>query len=271
MWTIQNGADIQKGGRVVMIYGQTGDGKTVSTLQTLTGHTAYVRAEERDTATSILDSGRDPKEVTVISYKGFEDVMNGLVDIEGLKSMKPDNLVFDSITEAMERLLMESADQQHQKTLKENKDTILKALAVKAKNSKEDYGTMANWTKRILRTFSRIATELSIPVVVIARLDEGASWTTRRYAPLFTGKDFAKHAAGLLDAIGYVYPRMDCDRDAKGEPIKNDDGSLKNYRAVYPPNVSFKHPEALTKHSGLTIDDVDKTKLDFKHILGTKK
>lgn len=271
-WKIQKGSELPDGGRVIMIYGQTAEGKTVSTLQSLTGHTIYVRAEERDTKTSIKDSGRNADDVTVISYEGFEDVMDGLVNVDRLKEMKPDNLVFDSITEAMERLLMESADQQAQKSMKGKKaDEIEKALATQVKNSVEDYGTMANWTKRILRTFSRIASELNIPVIVIARLDEGASWTKKSYAPLFTGRDFAKHAAGLLDGIGFVYARMDCDRDDKGEPIKDDAGKLQNYRAVYPPNVSFRHVDAITKSSGLMIEDVEKTKLDFGHILGEGK
>jgi hypothetical protein len=214
--------EVDQPGRMIMLYGATGVGKTVSVLQSSPEPIMYLAAEPRSLRPSLEAIGREVN-LTVASYQNFPALMEFVTDAKNFDGYE--SVIFDSYTAQMAiNLSSEITDEQFE--ARPEKERMMKTLAAQVKMSQEGFGTLSSHMFRLTAALGRLSRMGKI-VVVICLLQENPKWDRDlSAAPALTGKQFPTSCPAYFDLIGLVEPHQ----DAEGN-------------VAYPPRVRFQSPD----------------------------
>jgi hypothetical protein len=219
-------------GRLMMIYGPTGVGKTVSLIQTSPKPIMWIQTEARSLVPSIEAAGRDDLDLDIAIYEDWEQLMEFIAKPDNFQRHK--TVVVDSFSHLMSiGLSMQIEDQAFE--ARSEKEKAVKSLTSKTKLSQEGFGTLSSWMFRLTAALGRLS-QLGKLVIVTALLQETPKWNRElSAAPALKGREFPVNMPGFFDLIGMVEPRAD------------PDGNI-----IYPPRVSFESPDGsfVAKYSG---------------------
>lgn len=245
-------SQLPKTGKLILLYGDTGLGKTVTSLKTLPKPILWITTEPRDLNGPMLAAGIGEKDgikeedVFIVPYTDFMEVLEFLADNEYYPKVK--SILFDSLSYFQGiQLTQEVIDENF-----DNKtDKGTKIITAKAKNTQEGFGVVNNSVFRVLRLLG-LQSSAGKAVVVTCLVTERPKYDRSMEAgPMLVGKQVPDQLPGFCDLIGYLRPRQ----DAEGH-------------RVYPPHVSFKEGEGyLAKYTGK--DGKKEGPLDFGKILGS--
>lgn len=213
-------------GDVILLYGETKVGKSVTTLQTCNLPVLYIMTEPRDPKKFLLPAMRpellEPGNCEFVYYDKFLDAIEYIctTDFSRYKT-----IVVDSFTHLMILLLQEITGDAYKARVddpKKKADAIAKALTNQVKSSEEDYGALSGQMARFTDALNKLSQDLRT-VVVLARVQSNPKYDRSLMAgPALEGKKFAKDMPGWFDFIGFVRDRIDA-----------------NGKKLYPPRVSF--------------------------------
>jgi len=236
---------------MALIYGETGVGKTVSTLDTCPKPCLYVEI--------------DPKPV--------ERTGGGIVNFENIDIAHPENFIdlFTYINEQADEvvkryksvvidpfsflvnvvLLGDLEDETARAEVFGNKRPLMNM----GRTDLSGYGSLASLAKRLCKALGLLAVR-GVNVICISLLDEAPKWNRELVAaPAFAGKEFNRDYPAYFDCIGLVQRR-----EEGGE-------------IVYPPVVIFDSPDESFVHkwSGQRKGRTVKGTLDWRKILRVSK
>lgn len=218
-------------GDMMLIYGDSGVGKSVSIIQTAPEPIIYIMAEGRDVTKMLAAANRPDVKIKFGFYSDFDDLMATAVSdtfFDGARTV-----VLDSFTHIMgislsDEILDESFEAMDKKKQEE------KSLTLRVKMSQEGYGTLAGQMLRLTNALTRLSLK-GITVICIARAESAPKFNRAlAAAPALKGKEYLKYFAGFFDFFGYCEPRV-----VEGQ-------------VVYPPYVSFQDDGSfMSKWTGL--------------------
>lgn len=217
---ILNRQEIDQNGRLVMLYGATGVGKTTSILQTSPDPIIYISTEPRSLKPSIEATGREDLDIDEAIYENFDRLMEFVSDGGNFERYK--TVVVDSFSHLMAiGLSAEIEDQAFE--ARSVKEREIKPLVNRTKMTLEGYGGLASHMFRLTAALGRLS-QMGKLVIVTALLSESPKWNREMAAaPALKGKEFPVNMPGFFDLIGLVEPRNDG-----------------NGNVVYPPLVRFR-------------------------------
>ncbi len=234
-------------GRLILIYGEGGVGKSTSCLQSLPDPILAVITEPRDPTIALEAVGHSVK-VKFMQPESYEDLIEFLSKQVERDSYPYKSLVTDSFSYYMNvelKTLMEK--ETSEAGIFPGKRTFIDQFRLDL----TAFGSLAGGMKRLCGLLGKISQE-GIIVVATALLQNEPKWNRDLSAtPAFIGKDFPTNAPGYFDLIGLVQQRLD-----------------ENGNVVYPPLVSFEGDGSFVcKWTGRRIKKAEGP-LDFKRILG---
>ena len=206
-------------GSMMLLYGDTGVGKSVTTIQTAPDPIIYIMAEGRDVTKMLLAANRPDVKIKFGFYTTWDDMMETVANPENFKGAR--TLVIDSLTHLIsiclsDEILVESFDALDKKKEQEKK------LTMQVKMSQESYGTLAGHMLRFTNLITKL-TQDGLVVVCIARTESNPKFNRALSgSPALKGQEYGKHMQGFFDYIGYIEQRIE------------DEG------VAYPPYVSFE-------------------------------
>jgi len=226
-------------GAVILLYGDAGHGKSVTTLQTCELPCMYIMTEPRDTKTFAAAAQRpelyEPGMLDVAVYTQWQDAVDFLHDYDFSRYK---TIVLDSISHLIGiELSTELENEGYEALSSKKKGEIEKSLTMRSKLSQEGFGALGREMLRFTNSLSRFSLEGKV-VVLLARLEQNPKFNRALSAgPAVMGKEFVKHLPGFCDYIGLVEPRID----------RNTGKNL------YPPKVSFEGDGTyMAKWTGVT-------------------
>jgi hypothetical protein len=224
----------ERTGDVMMIYGDAGVGKSVSTIQTADLPMLYIMTEPRDVKKFVMAAEREEAKelVDFAMYDGFDGLIEFVCDENAFGKYK--TIVLDSISHLIAiNLSDEILDESYDAT--SNKKSNDKPLTMRAKMSQEGYGTLGSSMLRFTNAIAKLSQQ-GKTIICLARTESNPKYN-RNYStgPALKGQEYSKHFAGFFDFIGLVEQRS------------------KDDRVIYPPAVSFESDGSfLAKWTGLT-------------------
>jgi hypothetical protein len=211
--------DFPQQGKLIMIYGDTGVGKTTSILQSAPDPLLYIATEPRNPKPSIDACGRDI-DMDVAQYTTWFDLMEFLQDPQNTERYT--TVAIDSITYLMNVSLSGEIENEafEAKTTEEKRR---KPIVSQTKLSPEGYGGLSSQMFRLMKTIGRLS-EAGKIVIVTALLQQNPKWDHElAAAPALKGREFPTSMPGFFDLIGLVESRVDG-----------------NGKLIYPPMISFE-------------------------------
>jgi hypothetical protein len=188
----------------------------------------YLRSELRSIKPAIEAAGRQDLKLKIATYEGFEDCMEFCANLD---NFKPFSTIFlDSLSHLMNISLADEI------VSEKTEDTDVKQpLHVKGKVTLPDQGALNRNIFRLLNALMRIAVTEGKVVVVSCRIKENPKYRPDLIgAPNLMGREVPDNFGGFFDLIGIL------------KSNKDDDGNI-----IYPPYVSFRDSEYLTKYTGV--------------------
>ena len=237
-------------GDTLLLYGESGVGKSVSTLQTAQDPILYFLTEPRDPRKFLQAAGRKDLKIKFGFYESWDDTMEFFSNPENVDWAK--TIVVDSLSFLSNiQLAAEIEDQSWEsRTEKEKND---KPIIMRTKMSLEGFGGLAGQMTRFVNLISSLS-QKGKTVVLLALLEQNPKFNRELSAgPALKGKDFPKTLPGFCDFIGLVESRL------------GSDGSI-----IYPPKATFtsdgSHLSKWTGHKGPKSGPLDIVKiLDVAH------
>jgi len=219
-------------GRFIELYGDTGVGKTVSTLQTAPPPICYIQTEPRSLGPSLDAANRPDIEIDVFVYDDFPDLMEFVTNPDNFDRYA--SVIVDSYSHLMSVALSgEITDEAFEAKTEAERQT--KPLVSKAKMSIEGFGGLSANMFRLTAALGRLS-QAGKCVVVTALLTENPRYNRElSAAPALKGREFPANMPGFFDLIGLVQTRTD------------NEGKV-----IYPPWVRFQSPDGsfLAKFTG---------------------
>jgi hypothetical protein len=215
--------NLKMAGRLIMLYGPTGVGKTTSILQSAREPVMYVQTEPRSLKPSLDASNRPDLDISVATYENWSGLMEFVTSASNFERYK--TVVVDSYSHLMTvGLSSEIEDQAYE--ARSEKEKSLKPLVSQTKMSLEGYGGLSSHMFRLTAALGRLSQAGKI-VIITALLQENPRWNRAlAAAPALKGREFPINMPGFFDLIGLVEPRV------------GDDGAV-----IYPPRVRFQSPD----------------------------
>ena len=205
-------------GDMMLIYSDSGVGKSVTTIQTAPDPIIYIMAEGRDVTKMLAAAQRPDVKIKFGFYTTFDDLIETVLQdsfFEGAKSVVLDSLTHIIGINLSDEIVEESFDAM-------DKSKIDKTLTMRVKMSQEGYGTLGSQMLRLTNALALLSQQGKV-VVCTARSESAPKFNrSLAAAPALKGREYAKYFAGFFDFIGYCEPRII-------------DGAIK-----YPPLVSFQ-------------------------------
>jgi hypothetical protein len=215
--------ELKESGRLIMLYGPTGVGKTVSILQSATDPVMYILTEPRSLKPSLDAAARPELDIDVAVYNDFPGLMEFVAAPSNFE--RHQTVVVDSYSSLMSIRLSTEIEDQHFEARSE-KERQLKSLTSQVKLSQEGYGSLSSWMFRLTAALGRLSQAGKV-VIVTALLAENPRWNRElAAAPALKGREFPINMPGFFDLIGMCEPRV----DAEG-------------KMQYPPRVRFQSPD----------------------------
>lgn len=248
--------DIQRcEGKMVMVYGATGVGKSTTCLGSLPEPILNIFTEDRNPYTSIEGLGRevDFDPISPENNQDLIDYLYKLVDEVEASTCKYNSIMFDSLSFWMNiKLYGEMVDQTNKAGIFKKS---LRPLVDDLRADEALYGGLAERMQRLIKPLKMLAQKGMI-VVVLAYLVENPKWDrTLAAAPNFIGKAWNNNYEQHFDVIGLI--RHNIDDESK--------------EIVYPPIIQVKSPDDsfICKWTGRNITG-NSYPLDFKKMFGIK-
>lgn len=223
--------DMPDGGKVILLYGETGVGKTTSLLATAPKGSLYIPTEPRNPRISMDAAKRDLDDIFIYRYTDWMSLMFYLLS-DDMKQYANKAIILDSITHLMNvRLSTEIEDEVFE--AKDDKEKEIKAIINSSKLSMEGYGGLSSQMSRLVKVlgdFTRQGTD----IIMTALVAEYPKWDRAlSAAPALKGREFPTNLPGFTDYIGYVVPRVDKEGKKKFPPIVNFESKDGEYLAKY--------------------------------------
>jgi hypothetical protein len=213
----------QTAGRMIMIYGGTGAGKTTSVLQSSPDPIFYIQTEPRTLQPSIKAASRPDLRLKVGVYETYPDLMGVVNNLDNFKGSN--TLVVDSLSQLV-AVSIPSEITNEAFEAKSERDRQIKPLVSTTKLSIEGYGALSSTMFRLTSALGRISQAGKI-VVCTALLQENPRYNRElAAAPLLKGREYPAAMPGYFDLIGLVTSRV------------NEAGEV-----IYPPRVQFQSPD----------------------------
>lgn len=223
--------ELNDSGDIILAYGATGVGKSVSTLQSAPEPIFYFLTEPRNPLKFLHAANRPGLDVDFGFYSDWNDMFDWFMD--NANTARYESIVIDSLTFLSNIALnFELIDEHYEsKTAKEKSD---KALVMRTKLSQEGFGGLSGQLLRFTNMISKLSQD-GKTVILLALLEQNPKFNRDLVgAPALKGKDFPKALPGFMDFIGLVEPNI------------NDDGLT-----VYPPLINFRGDEGyMSKWTG---------------------
>jgi len=209
----------EKNGSLVMLYGESGVGKSVSSLQTAECPILYIMTEPRDVKNFVRATGRDDIDVDFVFYEGWDSLIEFTLDHSNFE--KYNTIILDSVSHLISINFSDEILEESYEALDAKKKAD-KAMTMRAKMSQEGYGTLATQMLRFTNAISKL-TQSGKVVIFLARVESNPKYN-RSYsaAPSLKGQEYSKNFPGFFDFIGLVETRS------------------KEGLTIYPPSVSFE-------------------------------
>ena len=272
-------------GRIVLPYGETGVGKTVSIFASAPLPLAYLAGEPRPYRMSARAAERkeliEDETWFPFEYTTWSELLDFIftndftkyatVALDGLSHIMIGDLAETIAEKSFEAQLQDLEGSTVAADIKNKAIKELKSIINRNKLSLEGYGAISPEMSRLFKGLGLIAQQGKL-VIITAKLQEYPKWDrTASAAPSLKGQEFAKHFAGFCDLIGLVEERFEVSKDKNGNPIQGD-----KPRKVFPPKISFECPADQTfihkftgvrpKKGGAPVELV-RIPLDFKRIM----
>jgi len=227
-----------KPGICMLIYGDTGVGKTGSSI---TGIRQILHLNKEPKDPRLVHSQINSDYANLVRYYEFDgfddeaDYLNGLI-FRYRNGERPYETIFhDGITFSMATYKQQLEDNRYSVALKmkEDKDRP-RGLIDRTRIERPDWGTIASLTARETRLLHELS-KFGIMVVSTAISTEYPKWnSTVRVAPSLTGQEFSKLIHGWFDTIGYIVQPFHILPDGGVEPpkisfVSSDDGMSNSY------------------------------------------
>lgn len=227
-----------KPGIAMLIYGDTGCGKTHSAITGIS-KTLFLSKEAKDPRLvhSLIRS--DYAElIDYLEFDGFEDeisYLNSLI-LRYKNGERPFETIFhDGLTFSMANYKQAIEDDRFKakELSKKEEDKPRPGLVDRVPMERKDWGTLAGLTARETRLLHELS-KFGLLVVSTAIAAEYPKWnSTIRVAPSLTGQEFSKLVHGWFDTIGYVIQPFSMLPDGKAsEPkisfVSTNDGTSSN-------------------------------------------
>jgi len=229
---IRDYKEFKKAGYMMLIYSETGIGKTVTSIQTCPQPTLYIQTEPRSIVPSIEAANRKDLQLKVAECTKFIDLIEFLANPKNTEEYQ--TIILDSLTHLSNiSLSYELTDEAFE--ARADKEKIAKQLTAKTKMTLEGYGALAANLNRIVALLGAISRRGKV-VICLCLLAENPKWNRElAAAPALKGKEFPNSMPGFFDLIGRLQTRVDDDE-----------------RIVYPPYVYFKAPRDsyMAKYTG---------------------
>lgn len=280
-------------GKMILMYSETGAGKSTSAAQSLPTPIMYMCAEARNAELSFDASGRNIvlgdmsndlgniNDYVIVEYQDWYSMLDFLDDtVSNCDKLPFKSYVLDGITQLTVNLAEEistagyKASKVGQKG-EELQKIIERKIIQEQKMSIEGFGALAAQMNRAIRLLGKL-TQAGKYVIINALLEERPKWNVSlSAAPSLMGKKFGNDLPGACDLIGMTVRRYE--EDEHGNIIKN--------RIVFPPFAMFECEESehfeckwtgprirIRDRSGNDIPNaLMRFPLDYRIILGTRE
>lgn len=227
-------------GAMVMIYSETGIGKSVSTLLTAPDPIAYIQTEPRSLKPieELIQKYRPDLRYSAFKYDNADDLLKTLSEPKNFADYR--TILFDGFSFLMYVSLAEEitgeAHEARTANIKPN-EKIVKPLMSMTKMTVEGQGIRNQLMFRIAKLLMVLSSEHNKIVIVTALVQERPKYNrSLAAAPSLAAKEFPENMPGYFDYIGLLVPRV------------NKDDEL-----VYPPYVKFASPDNsfIAKYTGV--------------------
>lgn len=243
----------ESSGDMVLLYGESGVGKSVTAIQTAPDPIVYLMCEGRDCLKMLSASKRPDVKIKFGMYETFDDLMEMVSDVGNFEGAN--TIVVDSLTHIMSICLSDEILDESYEAMSAKEKLGGKELTMRVKMSQEGYGTLSGQMLRLTAALTRLS-QSGKEVICIARVEQSPKWNrSLSAAPALKGKEYSKYFTGFFDFIGLLEP------------------NIKDGQVVYPPLVSFQNDGSyVSKWTGLMPEGgVYQKVLDIEKILDIAK
>lgn len=251
IYTMNENFDPSTSGTCILIYGDTGVGKTRSFV-TLPDPILIINTEPRDPRVTLQCSVK--KNITIWEPKGFDEIISTIDSLLGeyekgkreFKSVCFDSLSFiqSDLKSELEDSRFEKETQLVEKTSKSRYNTLVDRFRIE----RGDWDSLSSMMKRITWLLNRLS-KFGVIIVATATVTEYPSYNRDLVAaPFFQGVSYPAVMKGYFDFIGLVNPGID---------------------KPYPPSVTFMSDGSfMSKSSSEKLNNIGgKGELNFSKIL----
>jgi hypothetical protein len=217
-------------GDMILLYGESGVGKSVTSIQTSPDPIVYIMAEGRDVLKMLTAAQRHDVKIKFGFYSTWDDLMDVVTHPENFVGAR--TIIIDSLTHIMSICLSDEIMEESYDAADKKKTE--KELTMRVKMSLEGYGTLGGQMLRLTSALTKLSQQGHV-VTCIARVEQNPKFNRAlSAAPALKGKEYSKYFQGFFDFIGYIEPRVE-------------DGMV-----IYPPLVSFQDDGSyMSKWTGL--------------------
>lgn len=218
----------RKSGWMILLYSETGVGKTATSLLTAPDPIAYIQTEPRSLKPTldVVKKYRPKLRFKAFMYEDISDLLETLAEMDTFKDYT--TLLFDGFSFLMNVSLAAEVTAEAYEARSED-EKKKKPLAGLTKMTMEGQGVRNQLMFRVTNLLMKYA-QIGKIVICTALLMENPKWNrSLAAAPALSAREFPTNMPGFFDLIGKLETNYK----------KIDDG----YEIIYPPIVRFESPE----------------------------
>lgn len=190
-----------------LFYGETGVGKTYTTITTSPTPILYIQIEPRllETCLGSTINQFSEEQLTIIEPENFTDLFNFLSDPTNIEKItsKYKVIVVDSLSYLAQILLSEIEEETGKA---EVFDTKRRPLTNYTRTDLAGYGAVSGWLKRFTKLLGNYVTR-RIPVICLSIVMQDPRFdSSKTYYPAMVGREYPIVLPSYFDIIGYIVP-----------------------------------------------------------------